>query len=151
MTTSMHNWALGVTIKIIEEWAESFLGDGRYERDDWSGSSWFHLSFGKVTKLGGWSDLSWADLIMSPEMDLLHQTWAGGREERRGGRYQGWQAGRWVGQLGMWERRLMSGRNFNWPLPGRHIGWEAPRPQEANPRKCPHSLLHGINVATSWE
>ena len=41
-------------------------------------------------------------------------------------------AGGWVGQLGMWERRLMSGRNFNWPLPGRQTHRKRPPP-----RKCP--------------
>ena len=34
--------------------------------------------------------------------------------------------GGWVGQLGMWERRLMSGRNFNWPLPARHHNLKGP-------------------------
>ena len=34
--------------------------------------------------------------------------------------------GGWVGQVGMWERRLMSGRNFNWPLPARHHNLKGP-------------------------
>ena len=42
------------------------------------------------------------------------------------GRGVGWWVGGWVGQLGMWERRLMSGRNFNWPLPAGHHNLKGP-------------------------